>query len=68
MATIQSLDDRTRLVVVSQSGDENVLVDGGASKTMPVWSSDGKRLFYGENVPPSVTYCISKEPVKKMDL
>lgn len=68
MATIQSLDDRTRLVVVSQSGDENVLVDGGASKTMPVWSSDGKWLFYGENVPPSVTYCISKEPVKKMDL
>lgn len=68
MAAIQSHDAGTRLVVVSQNGDEKVLVPEGASKTVPVWSADGIWLFYGENIPPSVTYCISDGPVKKTDL
>jgi TolB protein len=68
MATVQLNEDGSRLVVVSQNGDEKVLVDAAASKTAPVWSADGKWLIYGENVPPSVTYCLSKAPLKTMDL
>ena len=66
MAVIQSHDEGTRLVVVSQNGDEKVLVPVGVSKTAPVWSSDGNWIYYGENIPPSVTYCISEVPAKKM--
>ena len=45
--------------MVNEDGDEKVLVAEGTAKTSPVWSKDGKYVFYGENVPPSVSYYIS---------
>ncbi len=66
MVIIQAHDQGTRLVVVSENGDEEVLVPDGISKTLPIWSSDGDWIFYGENTPPSVTYCISELPAREM--
>ncbi len=64
MALIRQNGGDASLVVVSADGDEKVLVAKGASKTAPVWSRDGAWIFYEENIPPSVTYCISDEPVR----
>jgi Tol biopolymer transport system component len=66
MAMVRTSAGEARLVVVSVDGGERVLAGNGVSKTAPVWSEDGKWIFYGENTPPSVTYCISDAPVRKM--
>lgn len=66
MALVKEVDGASALVVVDQAGDEKILAKGGVEKTAPVWSADGKRIFYGENIPPSVTYCISTAPVNRV--
>lgn len=66
LAFIQTDEEGVSLVVVTKEGEKSVLVAKSHSKTPPVWSSDGNWIFYGENIPPSVTYCISDAPAKKM--
>jgi Tol biopolymer transport system component len=64
LALIRKTDSAVTLVVATADGDEKVLVSEGASKSAPIWSSDGKWILYAENVPPSVTYCLSDAPVR----
>ena len=59
LAYNSDLEGKRNLVVVNEDGDEKVLVADGKVTTNPVWSQDGKFVFYGENIPPSVSYYIS---------
>ena len=51
------------LVVVGRDGAEKKLADDGKAKTSPVWSPDGRTIFYCQSQPAMVRYFLTKKPI-----
>jgi len=65
LAVVTRQDERSVLTLLSLDGTQTPLHESSDPIRSPVWSTDGKRVFFTENHPPSVGYYISDEPVVK---
>ncbi len=65
IALIADIGETKSLVIASEEQGTRTLVEGKTSLTNPVWSADGKYLFFGESTPPSISYMITTEPIVK---
>ena len=63
LARVSSRDQGKALELVDQDGQARVLTSDGAVKSSPVWSTDGRHLFFVENRPRMVSYYLTTEKV-----
>ncbi|MBI3469192.1 MAG: PD40 domain-containing protein [Planctomycetes bacterium] len=63
IAVVTAEGEHNLLTVVGRDGAQRTLVDNTELKSSPVWSPDGKVIFFAENHPATVGYYISMEPV-----
>ncbi len=66
LAVITSTDDGQELTLISPDGTTRALTDDGFPKGAPVWSADGRYIFYAENQPNRVAYYITTHSVTDM--
>jgi TolB protein len=67
LAVVTADGDRNLLVLVAADGSTRTLVDNTELKSSPVWSPDGKYVFFAENHPATVSYFVSTEPATPGD-
>jgi TolB protein len=68
LAVVKGDSTHNALVVVGPDGNQRTLVDNAELKASPVWSTDGKSLYFAENHPATVGYYVSTEPVTNPEL
>ena len=51
------------LVLVGRDGSSRKIADNGKEKTSPVWSPDGRTIFYCQSQPAMVRYYLTTKPV-----
>ncbi len=66
LAVISRGDDGQEVVLISKDGTKRALTSDRHNKTQPVWSADGRFVFYGENRPHRVAYYITNHSVTEM--
>lgn len=63
MVVIADDGDTQDLVLIAPNGKTTRLTDDGRPKSSPVWSADGRTVFYVENQPNRVAYYITSNSV-----
>ncbi len=62
-AKMAMINDANELVVITRDGMKRALTSDGQPKSAPVWSHDGRYIFYSESQPNRVAYYMTKGSV-----
>ncbi|NRA95973.1 MAG: PD40 domain-containing protein [Planctomycetes bacterium] len=63
LAMVVETSGKQDLVLVSRDGSTRKLTKDGQTKTSPVWSADGRHVFFCSNRPLTVRYYLTSLPV-----